>query len=235
MAKKKIKRAPASASVRKSASKTKTKRAAKTGWGFEIADAIKHLRKQDPLFKKMMETVGEFTLMPSVEGSPFDALLRSIIYQQLNGKAAATIHARVQALYGDRNPTPEQLLDTQLTQLRRAGLSGNKSKALYDLAQKTLDGVVPTLAQLKKLSDEQIIERLSSVRGIGKWTVEMLLIFRLGRADILPIDDFALKKSVAQLYGLKAAPSRKEFEAIGEKWRPYRTVASWYLWRALDR
>jgi 3-methyladenine DNA glycosylase/8-oxoguanine DNA glycosylase len=208
--------------------------AVREAWGFPLDEAMTVLRKSDRRLQKLFRDVGDFTLIPDGRQSPFEALLRSIVYQQLNGRAAGTILSRVQAIYGGRYPTPDQIIETASEKLRAAGLSQNKMLAIRDLAQKANEGVVPTLRQMRKLSDDEIVERLTSVRGIGRWTVEMLLIFRLGRKDVLPVDDFALRKSIGQLYQLKEMPKPKEFIEIGNKWRPYRTLVSWYLWRALD-
>jgi DNA-3-methyladenine glycosylase II len=168
--------------------------------------------------------------------SPYEALLEAIAYQSISGKAAATIYGRIKALSATRRaPTPQEMLKLRKPVLRKAGLSGAKVLAMKDLAQKTIDGVVPTLEQAQELSDEELVERLVSVRGIGAWTVEMFLIFRLGRPDVLPIHDLGVKKGWAVAYGKKHMPKPKELLAFGERWRPYRTVASWYMWRAFER
>jgi DNA-3-methyladenine glycosylase II len=168
--------------------------------------------------------------------SPYEALMESITYQSISGKAAATIFARIKALgTAGRAPTPQQMLKLRKQTLRKAGLSGAKVLAMKDLAQKTIDGVVPTMEEAQKLSDEELVERLVSVRGIGAWTVEMFLIFRLGRPDVLPIHDLAVKKGWSVTYGKKRMPKPKELLAFGERWRPYRTLASWYMWRAFER
>src|SRR5204863_9474374 len=166
---------------------------------------------------------------------PFDALAESIAYQQLSGKAAATIWGRVRALYGKRKYLdPRAVLGTPDEKLRAAGLSRSKVAALKDLAAKTLDGTVPTRRELVKMSDEEIIARLTAVRGIGRWTVEMLLLFDLGRLDVWPVADYGVQKGFAKTFGRKKLPTAKQFQKIGEKWRPYRSVAAWYFWRALD-
>ncbi|MCU0785935.1 MAG: DNA-3-methyladenine glycosylase [Verrucomicrobia bacterium] len=174
-------------------------------------------------------------LKPKTGRPPFQALVRSVTFQQLNGKAAETILGRVLALYpGKRFPAPEELLATPDDQLRAAGLSRNKTAAVKDIAAKTLEGIIPDSRAIKKLSNEEILERLTTVRGVGPWTVEMLLMFTLGREDVLPATDFGLRKGFALTYGLEELPSPKELLAHGEKWRPHRTTASWYLWRAVD-
>ena len=170
------------------------------------------------------------------EQSPYEALLRAIAFQSISGKAATTIFARVKALGdGDRAPTPEKMLELRTPTLRKAGLSKSKILAMKDLASKALSGVVPTLAHARRMSDDELVERLVSVRGIGAWTVEMFLIFRLGRPDVLPIHDLGVRKGWAVAYGKKHMPTPKELLAFGERWRPYRTVASWYMWRACEQ
>ena len=167
---------------------------------------------------------------------PFDALAESIAYQQLSGKAAATIWGRVRALYGKRKYLdPRAVLGTPDEKLRAAGLSRSKVAALKDLAAKTLDGTVPSARALEKMSDEEIIERLTSVRGIGRWTVEMLLLFDLGRPDVWPIHDYGVQKGFAKTFGRRKLPEPKQLMKFGEKWRPYRSIAAWYFWRALDK
>ncbi len=163
-------------------------------------------------------------------------LLESIAYQSISGKAAATIFGRIKSLSGNgRAPSPEKMLKLRKPALRKAGLSGAKILAMKDLAQKTLEGVVPTLEEAQKLSDDELVKRLVSVRGIGAWTVEMFLIFRLGRPDVLPIHDLGVRKGWSITYGKKHMPKPKELLAFGERWRPYRTIASWYMWRACQR
>ena len=167
--------------------------------------------------------------------SPFQALLRAIVYQQLTGKAAATILGRVFDLHPGRGAlAPADLLGTSDARLRGAGLSRAKVAAVKDLAARTLDGTVPTLARLKRMSDEEILSRLVEVRGVGPWTVEMLLIFRLGRPDVLPTSDFGVRKGFMLTYRKRELPAAKELLAHGERWRPFRSVASWYMWRAVD-
>ena len=164
------------------------------------------------------------------------SLLRAIAYQSIAGKAAAVIFGRVKALgLNARCPTPEELLRVRHQALRKAGLSAAKIAAVRDLAQKTIEGIVPTMEEAHKMSDQELVDRLISVRGIGAWTVEMFLIFRLGRPDVLPIHDLGVKKGWSVAYGKKHMPKPKELLAFGERWRPYRTVASWYLWRAFER
>ena len=162
-------------------------------------------------------------------------LAESIAYQQLSGKAAATIWGRVRALYPRRKwLDPKQILATPDEKLRACGLSGAKTRAIKDLAAKTIDGTVPSGPALARMSEEEIIERLTAVRGIGRWTVEMLLLFDLGRLDVWPVTDLGVQKGYAKTFGKRKLPTPKEFQRIGEKWRPYRSVAAWYFWRALD-
>jgi DNA-3-methyladenine glycosylase II len=220
---------------------------------YDPATAIAALSTADPKLGKLIERAGPFTLRVSSGLSPFEALVESIIYQQLHGKAAATIHRRMiesfapamtlEAAGTGAHPTPQQLLDCPNEQLRAAGLSKNKMLALRDLAAKTIDGTVPTLIQIRRMSDEAIIEHLTQVRGIGRWTVEMLLIFRLGRPNVLPVDDYGVRKGFALTFG-KLKPTDKvtpmdlpkpdEMHRRAKKWQPWCSVASWYLWRACD-
>jgi DNA-3-methyladenine glycosylase II len=176
-----------------------------------------------------------YNITPAVTIRPFDALAESIAYQQLSGKAAATIFGRVRALYPKRKwLDPEQLLATPDETLRAAGLSRAKTAALKDLAVKTIDGTVPAGRALFRMSDDEIITRLTAVRGIGRWTVEMLLLFDLGRPDVWPVDDYGVRKGFAKTFGRRKLPTPKQLMKFGEKWRPYRSVAAWYFWRALD-
>jgi DNA-3-methyladenine glycosylase II len=176
-----------------------------------------------------------YSITPAVSIRPFDALAESIAYQQLSGKAAATIFGRVRALYPKRKwLDPEQLLATPDETLRAAGLSRAKTAALKDLAAKTIDGTVPSGRALIRMTDDEIITRLTTVRGIGRWTVEMLLLFDLGRLDVWPVDDYGVRKGFAKTFGRRKLPTPKQLMKFGEKWRPYRSVAAWYFWRALD-
>ena len=202
--------------------------------GFTPA-ARRALAKADPTLGALMKRVGPFTLQVEALHSPFQALARSIAYQQLTGKAAATIFGRVCERVGTgKRFTPEAVLALPVESLREAGLSGAKAAALRDLAAKALEGEVPTLVRAKRMSDAALVEHLTKVRGIGQWTVEMLLMFRLGRPDILPVDDYGVRKGFMRTYGLEAMPRPKELLAHGERWRPWRSVASWYMWRALE-
>jgi DNA-3-methyladenine glycosylase II len=203
---------------------------------FDMRVAIEHLCARDPLLAKVMEGAEEFSLRSDEGESPYEVLLSSITYQSISGKAAATIYGRIKALgSGGRAPTPQEMIRLRKSTLRKAGLSGAKIVAMKDLARKTIEGIVPSHDEALKISDEELVERLTAVRGIGAWTVEMFLIFRLGRPDVLPIHDLAVKKGWSVTYGKKHMPKPKELLAFGERWRPYRTVASWYMWRAFER
>jgi DNA-3-methyladenine glycosylase II len=198
-------------------------------------EAVSHLIRADKTLARLIKKVGPCRLAPATRRTPYQALVRSVTFQQLNGKAAETILGRVLALFpGKKFPDPEDLLATPDEHLRAAGLSRNKTAAVKDLAAQTLAGVVPDSRTIRKLSNEEILERLLTVRGVGPWTVEMLLMFTLGREDVLPVTDFGVRKGFALTYGLKELPSPKELLAHGERWRPHRTTASWYLWRAVD-
>jgi 3-methyladenine DNA glycosylase/8-oxoguanine DNA glycosylase len=185
---------------------------------------------------RLIDAVGPFRMRLKRLPSVFAALTEAIVYQQLHGKAAATIHSRLCALFpGSRSgPTAKQLMQTSDEALRGVGLSRPKLAALRDLARRALDGEVPGLAAVHQMDDETVIERLSQVRGIGRWTAEMLLMFRLGRPDVLPVDDFGIRKGFAVAFRKRAMPSPDAVAKHGNRWRPYRTVASWYLWRAAE-
>lgn len=197
---------------------------------------MKTLAACDPCLAELIESTARFETDAAQLHSPYEALLEAIAYQSISGKAAATIFGRIKALSGNgRPPSPEQMLKLRKSSLRKAGLSGAKILAMKDLARKTMAGVVPSLEEAERLSDQELVERLVSVRGIGAWTVEMFLIFRLGRPDVLPIHDLGVKKGWSVTYGKKHMPRPNELLAFGETWRPYRTVASWYMWRAFER
>jgi DNA-3-methyladenine glycosylase II len=209
---------------------------------FDPDEALTYLRARDAKLGALIDRAGPFTLRLDSLQSPFESLLESILYQQLHGKAAATIHRRVREYYGG-DPAPQLLLDTPDEVLRAAGVSGNKARALKDLAARTLDGTVPTHAAIKKMSDAEIVERLTQVRGIGPWTVEMLLIFRMGRPDVLPATDYGVRKGFALTFlripktrplAAEDLPKPEVLLKRGKRWSPFRSVASWYLWRACD-
>src|SRR6266487_2663823 len=197
--------------------------------------AHQHLAATDPRLAALIAQSLRYNIKPALSIRPFDALAESIAYQQLSGKAAATIFGRVRALYPKRKwLDPEQLLATPDETLRAAGLSRAKTAALKDLAAKTIDGTVPAGRALIRMSDDEIITRLTAVRGIGRWTVEMLLLFDLGRPDVWPVDDYGVRKGFAKTFGRRKLPTPKQLSKFGERWRPYRSVAAWYFWRALD-
>jgi 3-methyladenine DNA glycosylase/8-oxoguanine DNA glycosylase len=203
---------------------------------FDLAAAMSHLAARDAKLAELIAATVQFATDETAAQSPYEALLEAIAYQSISGKAAATIFARVKALSGtDRPPTPEQVLKLRKPALRKAGLSAAKVLAMKDLARKTIEGIVPSREQAEQMSDEELVARLVSVRGIGAWTVEMFLIFNLGRPDVLPIHDLGVKKGWSVTYGKKYMPTPKELLAFGEQWRPYRTIASWYMWRAFER
>jgi len=211
------------------------------------AEAVAHLSRVDRKLARIIVKAGACGLQPERTQSIFEALLESIIYQQLNGKVAATITGRVKALFPENThrvrtrkglaaafPTPEQVLAATPELLRSAGLSQAKMLAIRDLAAKTLDGTVPTTRAAYRMSDDGLVERLVQVRGIGRWTVEMLLIFRLGRPDVLAVDDYGIRKGFAKIHRMAELPKPKALLAYGERWRPHRSVASWYMWRAAE-
>lgn len=200
------------------------------------ASATTHLARVDPVMRELIQEIGPCTLTPRVGRSPFESLARAIAFQQLHDKAAKSILKRFIALFpGRRFPEPEELLSIDDRSIRVAGFSRAKILALRDLASKTLDGTVPANRVIRRLDDEAIVERLIEVRGIGRWTVEMLLIFQLNRPDVLPVDDFGVRNGFRIAYGRRTMPTPRVVARHGERWKPYRTVASWYLWRAVDR
>ncbi len=202
---------------------------------YDKAEAIIRLAAADEKLAALIERVGPCRLEPRVEHTIFYSLLRAIVYQQLAGKAAAAILARVDGLFpGHSFVHPEDIVAASDDLLRSAGLSRNKMAAIRDLAAKALDGTVPTFQQTHTMTDQELIERLTVVRGIGQWTVEMLLIFRLGRPDVLPLDDYGVRKGFKRTFRTRELPTAKQMLRRGEKWRPYRSVASWYLWRAAE-
>ena len=202
---------------------------------FDWDEAVRHLRARDKTLARLIDRARPVRLELAHTQSLFHALAESIVYQQLSGKAAATIFGRVRAIYAPKKfPAPAELAATPPERLRAAGLSNAKTAAVLDLARRTAAGELPTLAQARRLSDEALVEQLTVVRGIGPWTVHMLLIFRLGRPDVLPVADYGVRKGFALTYRKKDLPTATELTAHAERWRPYRTLASWYMWRALD-
>jgi len=203
---------------------------------FDLAVAMSHLSSKDEKLAELILATAKFQKDLDLAQSPYEALMESIAYQSISGKAAATIFGRIKALgENGKPPTPEKMMKIPTAWLRKAGLSSAKAAAMKDLARKTVAGIVPTHDEALNLSDEELVERLVCVRGIGAWTVEMFLIFRLGRPDVLPIHDLGVKKGWSVAYRKKHMPKPKELLKFGERWRPYRTVASWYMWRAFER
>jgi methylated-DNA-[protein]-cysteine S-methyltransferase len=205
-------------------------------FGFDPEAAVRDLRARDPGLASIIDAIGPFRMRLQRTPSLFVALAEAIVYQQLSGKAAATIFARVRALFprAHEGPTPAQILRASDERLRGAGLSRSKLLSLRDLAEKATDGTLPTLAEVHAMESEAIIERLTEVRGIGRWTAEMLLMFRLGRPDVLPVDDYGIRKGFAVAFKKRKLPRPKDVAKYGVRWAPYRTVASWYLWRATE-
>lgn len=205
-------------------------------FGFDPKKAVRHLRTADPALAAVMAKVGPFAMELKSSRSLFGALAEAIVYQQLSNKAAATIYGRVEALFPRAKDgfTPKHILAATDESLRGCGLSRAKVLAVQDLARRVHGGELPTLDEAQVLEDNALIERLVTVRGIGRWSAEMFLMFRLGRPDMLPLDDYSLRKAYAKAFAKRALPSPEALAKHGEKWRPYRTVASWYLWRVLE-
>jgi len=206
----------------------------KTHYPVDAGEAMRELCRADRRLAKVIRKVGSFPTKRPKPQHPFAVLLKAIVYQQLAGKAAAAIFGRVTALGANGFPTPEEVLLLDETQLRGAGLSRQKIAAVKDLAARTIDGTVPNLKEIRRMSEEEILERLTRVRGIGEWSVQMFLMFQLGRPDILPIQDYGIRKGFQNVYGLDDVPKPKAVLEHGERWRPYRSIASWYLWRAAE-
>ena len=199
-------------------------------------EATQHLSNNDPVMRRLIREHGPCGLIPESRRSPFQSLVQAVAHQQLNGKAAETILGRFRALFpGRRFPRAQDIATVSDEALRGVGFSRAKVAAIRDIAEKTLIGMVPSSRQIARLDDEEIILRLTEVRGVGRWTVEMLLMFQLGRPDVLPAADFGVRTGFRLAYGLPAMPTVKELLAHGECWRPHRTTAAWYLWRAADQ
>lgn len=199
------------------------------------AVALRHLQAADPILAGLIARVGPCRMETRSRQTPFQALVSAVTHQQLNGRAARTILHRVKKLHPQRRfPGPQDLLETSEDRLRAAGLSRAKIAAIKDISAKAISGAVPTTRQMKQLEDAEIVARLIDLRGVGRWTAEMLLIFKLGRLDVLPVDDFGVRKGFALTYSRRELPKPAELLAHGECWRPYRSIAAWYLWRALD-
>jgi len=202
---------------------------------FDVEAAVAHVARKDRALGRVIREVGPCRLEIAARQSPYEAVAESIVYQQLAGRAAAAIYARFCATFGSRRcPRPQEVVAAPLERLRGAGLSRSKATAIQHLAQLTLDGEIPSRAEAAKLADDELVERLTAVRGVGRWTAEMFLIFTLGRPDVLPVDDYGVRKGFARTIGREILPKPKELAHHGEAWRPYRTVASWYLWRATE-
>jgi DNA-3-methyladenine glycosylase II len=201
--------------------------------GADWAAAARHLRR-DPVLKGVVRSIGPCTLQP-VQREPYEALVRAIAHQQVHGRAAEAILGRFLALFPDHAfPPAEAVLATPVEAMRACGFSQGKVAAIRDIAEKTAGGLVPTRRGAARMTDEALIERLVAIRGVGRWTVEMLLIFTLGRPDVLPVDDFGVREGWRVAAGLKAQPKPKELAVIGAAWAPWRSAAAWYLWRTAD-
>jgi DNA-3-methyladenine glycosylase II len=197
--------------------------------------ALKHLAAVDPVMRKLIRAIGPCALKPETKRSPFQSLVQAVAHQQLNGTAADTILTRFKKLFpGKKFPRPEDLAKVTDKQIRACGFSFAKIAAIRDIAAKTLDGTIPNSRAIAKLSDEEIVTRLTEARGVGRWTVEMLLVFQLGREDVLPVDDFGVRNGFRLAHKKREMPKPKTLAAFGEKWKPHRTTAAWYLWRAAD-
>ena len=208
---------------------------AKTHYPVDAEQVMRKLSRIDRHLGRVIRKVGTFPTKKQKPQPPFERLLRAIVYQQLAGAAAKTIFGRVIALGSDgKCPSPDRILRASKAKLRGAGLSRQKIAAVKDLARKTMDGTIPPLATIRRMSEEEILERLTQVRGIGEWSVQMFLMFQLGRPDVLPIRDYGIQKGFQHVYRLEEPPKPQAILDHGERWRPYRSIASWYLWRAVD-
>ncbi|MDA1082282.1 MAG: DNA-3-methyladenine glycosylase 2 family protein [Gemmatimonadetes bacterium] len=195
--------------------------------------AVAYLKRADPLFGEVIRRVGPCPWTGRSDHTHFGYVLRSVVYQQLSGKAAATIFGRVQALYGGKSPTPEQLAGTPIPKLRAAGLSGRKAEYAHDLAERVRSGEI-LLDAFDSISDDEVLANLVRVRGIGRWTGQMVLMFHLARPDVFPELDLGVQKALQRLLRLRKLPSPERTATLGKRWAPYRTVAAWYLWRSLE-
>jgi DNA-3-methyladenine glycosylase II len=197
--------------------------------------AIRHLRSADPAMNTLIARIGPCGLRHERTREPYEALVRAIAYQQLHGRAAECILGRFLAIFPDKPfPSPEDVLATDAASMRACGFSAGKVAAIQDIALKAHQGVVPTRRAAARLADDALVERLVSIRGVGRWTVEMLLMFTLGRPDVLPVDDFGVREGYRLLHGLDAQPKPKAMAEIGRAWAPFRSFAAWYLWRRAD-
>jgi DNA-3-methyladenine glycosylase II len=196
-------------------------------------EAVAHLRGVDPVLGRLIDRVGRATPGPRTEGTHLGAIARAIVFQQLSGRAAGTIHGRFEALFGGRAPTAEELLAVPEEQLRSVGLSRAKTLYLKDLAQRVVDGSLP-IDRLQELDDAALLEALTAVKGIGRWTAQIFLMFRLGRPNVLPDLDLGVRKAIQLAYGLRQLPTPNEVILRGAIWSPYASFAAWYLWRSLE-
>ncbi len=200
-----------------------------------MSEALRHLRRVDPVMAQLIRRAGPHAVKPERGTGAYEALVEAVAHQQLTGKAARTILGRFYALYGiGCCPEPLRLVETSDEALRGCGFSRAKSASLKDIAAKALDGTIPPRRALARMKNEVIIERLIEARGVGRWTVEMFLMFTLGRPDVLPVDDYGIRLGYKIAYGKRTLPNLKALAKFGERWAPYRTTASWYLWRAVD-
>jgi DNA-3-methyladenine glycosylase II len=200
-----------------------------------MTEALRFLRRSDPVMAQLIRQAGPYSLNAERGVGPYEALVQAVAHQQLTGKAAKTILGRFYALYGaDCCPEPARLVETPDEALRGCGFSRAKAASLKDIAARTLDGTIPPRRALARMKNETIIERLVEARGVGRWTVEMFLMFTLGRPDVLPVDDYGIRLGYKIAYGKRTLPKAKILAKFGERWAPYRTTASWYLWRAVD-
>ena len=205
-------------------------------FGFDPGTAVRHLRAADPQLAAVIDATGPFSMELKTSRSTFAALAEAIVYQQLSNKAAATIFGRLCALFprGPAGLAPDNLQALTDLKIRSCGISRPKLKSLRDLARRAAAGEVPSLAASRRLDDDAIVDKLVAIHGIGRWSAEMFLMFRLGRPDVLPVDDYSLRKAYAKAFSKRKLPTQDQLRKAGEKWRPYRTVASWYLWRVLE-
>jgi DNA-3-methyladenine glycosylase II len=195
--------------------------------------SVRHLKRVDPVLARVIESVGPCRIQMRTDGTHYQALMRAIVFQQLSGKAASTILSRVNALFTDDLPTPDAVLATSDERLRAAGLSRQKIGYLRDLSSKVLSGELP-LDSVDAMGDDDLIAHLVQVKGIGRWTAQMFLMFRLGRPDVLPELDLGIQNAIRRAYGKRKRPTPKQVKRIGAKWSPHSSVASWYLWRSLE-
>ena len=200
-----------------------------------MSEVLRHFRRVDPVMAQLVRRAGPWVPRPERGVGAYEALVEAVAHQQLTGKAARTILGRFYALYGaDCCPEPARLVDTPDSSLRACGFSRAKAASLKDIAAKALDGTIPPRRALARMKNEAIIERLVEARGVGRWTVEMFLMFTLARPDVLPVDDYGIRLGFKIAYGKRTLPKQKALAKFGERWAPYRTTASWYLWRAVD-